>query len=190
MLFKIKTYIQFLLKSTNQHGVHSPFVYSLVTKCFYDRTRKESYTSIKSILKNDDAGIRFKNAKLVNRLIPYFEYHKILVLGDSANTVSQILKVNTHLSVYTSIPHKEAFDFIYLDIQSNTYNSEMIEQLFSRVTNDSLVLIKGIYASEKSIQLWNRLKRHSHVKVTIDTYDFGFIFFRKEQVKEHFTIRM
>ncbi|MEN3322537.1 class I SAM-dependent methyltransferase [Mariniflexile soesokkakense] len=46
LLYQIKSYIKFLLKSTNQHGVHSPFVYSLVTKCFYNRSKHEEYKTI------------------------------------------------------------------------------------------------------------------------------------------------
>lgn len=31
------SYLQFLLKSTNQHGVHSPFVFNYITKGIYQR---------------------------------------------------------------------------------------------------------------------------------------------------------
>ncbi len=48
MWYQIKSYINFLLKSKNQHGVHSPFVYDLVTKCFYDKTNYEEYQQINS----------------------------------------------------------------------------------------------------------------------------------------------
>ena len=56
-MFKVLAYIKFLLKSTNQHGVHSPFVYNLVTKCFYDNTNYEDYTKLKS----------YKNSLLNNK---------------------------------------------------------------------------------------------------------------------------
>lgn len=46
MFYQIKQYLKFILKSTNQHGVHSPFVYDLVTKCFYDKTKYFEYSKI------------------------------------------------------------------------------------------------------------------------------------------------
>jgi len=56
MFYQIIHYIKFLFKSTNQHGVHSPFVYNLVTKCFYDKTTFDAYNNIlnykKALLKN------------------------------------------------------------------------------------------------------------------------------------------
>lgn len=49
MWFKIKSYLTFLIKSTNQHGVHSPFVYNLVTKCFYKKTSPSKITFFKKV---------------------------------------------------------------------------------------------------------------------------------------------
>ena len=43
MLQKIKSYIKFLWNSKNEHGVHSPFVFDLVTKCFYDKSKYPEY---------------------------------------------------------------------------------------------------------------------------------------------------
>ena len=56
MLFQLKSYLKFLWKSKNEHAVHSPFVFNLVTKCFYDKKQKYEYTIItnyrNSFLKN------------------------------------------------------------------------------------------------------------------------------------------
>jgi hypothetical protein len=58
MWFQLKSYFKFLWSSSNQHGVHSPFVYSLVTKCFYDTKNKAAYEKIadyrKKIFQNQE----------------------------------------------------------------------------------------------------------------------------------------
>ena len=38
-----KSYLRFLWHSGNQHGLHSPFVFDLVTKCFYNKECRKSY---------------------------------------------------------------------------------------------------------------------------------------------------
>ena len=52
LLFSIRSYWEFLWKSKNQHGVHSPFVFDLVTKCFYDRTIYPEYSILKNYRKS------------------------------------------------------------------------------------------------------------------------------------------
>ena len=39
-------------------------------------------------------------------------------------------------------------------------------------------------------EAWEQIKEHPKVRVTIDTFQWGFVFFREEQAKEHFTIRL
>jgi predicted O-methyltransferase YrrM len=48
----IKSYLKFLWKSKNEHGVHSPFVFDLVTKCFYDKTIYPEYSILKNYRKS------------------------------------------------------------------------------------------------------------------------------------------
>ena len=45
-LFALKSYFKFIYKSSNQHGIHSPFVYDLITKCFYDKTEFQDYKNL------------------------------------------------------------------------------------------------------------------------------------------------
>ena len=50
-------YIKFILSATNQHGVHSPFIYNFVTKCLYDKTKYSDYGLINNyrrLLKSSD----------------------------------------------------------------------------------------------------------------------------------------
>jgi len=37
---------------------------------------------------------------------------------------------------------------------------------------------------------WSEIKKHPKVTVTVDIFYWGIVFFRKEQEKEHFKIRL
>ncbi|WP_378183638.1 hypothetical protein [Aquimarina sp. SS2-1] len=189
MLFKIKSYLCFLWKSTNQHGVHSPFVYHLVTKCFYNRKERASEDFITSVVKNNPCEISLKNAKLLNRLIPYLDYKKILILSDSSYLITQILSINNQVSITNSPEDQNLFDFIYVDIAQCKNNPELLKTIFSLVHNDSLLLFNKIHKSKSNQSIWKQIQNNSKTKVTINTYGLGFVFFRKEQEKEHFVIR-
>ena len=64
MIHQSKSYIKFLRLSKNRHGVHSPFVYNLVTKCFNDKKIYPEYETLKShrkALRKDASLIEMKD---------------------------------------------------------------------------------------------------------------------------------
>lgn len=81
------------------------------------------------------------------------------------------------------------FDSIPLDIvfqeypNENNINTKMYH-------NNTMVLINGINRSRNYSQIWEELKNKEDVTVSIDTFHCGVLFFRKEQAKEHFKIRI
>lgn len=52
MLFQVKNYFSFLFKATTKYGVHSPFVYNLITDCFDGKTTKENTTILNKYTKD------------------------------------------------------------------------------------------------------------------------------------------
>ena len=50
---KIISHLKFLLKSTNAHGVHSPFVFQYVTQCLYAGKKMHRDKSINVLLKSN-----------------------------------------------------------------------------------------------------------------------------------------
>lgn len=50
-VFEAKSYFKFWLKSQNQHGIHSPFVFKFVSECIYDTSKYEEYTELNSFIK-------------------------------------------------------------------------------------------------------------------------------------------
>ncbi|MBG6128752.1 hypothetical protein IWQ47_000556 [Aquimarina sp. EL_43] len=189
MYFKIKAYLRFLSKSTNQHGVHSPFVYNLVTQCFYNTEKRKAYIAIKSIYKKADKKIpvRYRTAKLLNRILSYFDIKTGLVLTDS-KVISEILSIDNLVEIDHNIQSKNDYDMIYLNI-NQLHSLFNIELLLSVVHNDSVIILNSIYESEDNTILWKTIQEHPKITVTIDTFHLGFVFIRNEQAKEHFTIR-
>lgn len=189
MFFRIINYLKFLSKSTNQHGVHSPFVYNLVTLCFYEKKKRKSHAALRTILKRSKTHyLNTKSATLLNSTVRYLNYKKVFVPHTIPAEIEEILDANNSIEVSNTIQESETYDFIYTDL---TYqNAEQVLQLFSLIHNDSLLIINNIYNSPENLDFWQTVITHSAARVTIDTHSLGFVFFRKEQVKEHFIIRL
>lgn len=255
MWFQLKSYFKFLWSSSNQHGVHSPFVYSLVTKCFYDTKNKAAYEKIanyrKKIFHNQElievtdfgagsrvfksnkrkvsaiaknAGISWKRSKLLFRIANYLNFKNALELGTSIGLATSSLAANKDLEVLTieGCPetariaevafnnfdltnielktgkfeevlknYQQKIDLAYIDgNHSKEATLENFELLLKLKHNESLFIFDDIYWSKEMQAAWQQIKNHPEVTVTIDTFYWGLVFFRKEQEKEHFKIRV
>jgi len=262
MLFQIKSYLKFLWNSKNEHGVHSPFVFNLLTKCFYDKRSKPEYSILKnyrkSLLKNKSfievtdfgagskvfksnrrqiskiaktAGISSRRAELLFRVTNYFQPKNVLEIGTSLGLATSALALgnpkakiitlegcpetanqcqlqfqkfnfNNVDSVITEFENylqdiklrlkteTENFDLIYFDgNHSKKATLAYFDLLLTTITNDSVWIFDDIHWSPEMEEAWETIKNHPKVTVTIDTFQWGFVFFRYEQEKEHFVIR-
>jgi len=59
----------------------------------------------------------------------------------------------------------------------------------NKVHNDSVFVFDDIHWSENMEQAWEEIRKHSKVEVSVDLFQMGIIFFRKELSKEHYIIR-
>jgi predicted O-methyltransferase YrrM len=263
MLFQIKSYLKFLWNSKNEHAVHSPFVFHLVTKCFYDTKSKPEYQVLKnyrnSLLENTNtidvtdfgagskvfksntrqiakiaktAGISGKRADLLFRIVNYFQPSTILEIGTSlglatsalslgARSVGEEAKITTlegcpetaiqcqlqlqnfniknvelviseFSEYFKTINHQPStINLIYFDgNHSKSATLEYFELLLPTVSNETVWIFDDIHWSLDMEEAWEIIKKHPKVTVTIDTFQWGIVFFRKEQLKEHFVIRV
>lgn len=166
MLFRVISYLKFLLKSTNEHGVHSPFVFKYVTEGLYRKKRLHKNKSIDVLLKS----------------IAYFNFKNILVVDNP----------KAHGIVQMKFPEIQSdsaiFDLLFIEHLSEKDFKKLLSE--GELHNDSMVLIDGICATKERQEAWHRLTELPEITVSIDMYHCGAIFIRKEQVKEHFTIRI
>lgn len=301
------SYLRFLLKSQNEHGLHSPFVYELVTRCFYDKTKYPEYEVLENYRKElledkrkisvtdfgagsrvfkskerevaaiaKNVGIPGKRAKFLFRLAKYLECRDILELGTSLGIGTSALALNKKARVVsvegcpetagvarrqlekfrfenvelkigefeevlgdivesgerkvqsgdeveskqqtinqkpqtayeassvkdkpqTNSPklttqnrkQKTTFDLIYFDgHHTKEATFKYFELLLPTTHNDSVFIFDDIHWSAGMEEAWEIIKKHPEVRVSIDTFHLGLIFFRKEQAKQDFIIRL
>ena len=196
-------YIRFLIKSTNKHGVHSPFVFDVTTKCFNIKTsihkKKEFRKQKQEFLKNNDKSSQVSNKKanLLIRLVDYFKPEQVLEVLSSTDLERIAIEIGNPESTISSIETSKEkvknniYDFIYFG--KNQKEKEVLnyfETCLKNKNNNSVFVFNDIHSSKEINTVWSTIKKHPEVSVTIDTYHFGIVFFRQEQAKEHFTIRV
>jgi hypothetical protein len=182
MNFRIQSYLQFLWHSKNEHGVHSPFVFLLLTKGLYNKKVRLAADA----LSNSNKSVS-KKQQLLYKIVRYFEPKSILTIGANASEIevmakgSPKAKFDNESKLFNCI-------FIHSDEFAGLANKKM-EQLLNTTENDSFWILENIHANRAAEAFWNNLKLNPKVTVTIDTFHFGLVFFRKEQVEEHFILR-
>ena len=182
MRFRIQSYLQFLWHSKNEHGVHSPFVFLLLTQGLYNKKIKLPVANLSTY-----KGVNSKKSRLLFKIVHYFSPKSILIVGDTTfeKEVMALANPKSNIDIESAI-----YNCIYFSsITKNSITTETVEQLILTIENDSFWILEDIHANAGTEALWQTLKQNPKVTVTIDTYHFGLVFFRREQVKEHFIIR-
>lgn len=257
MLHQLKSYLSFLLRASNEHGVHSPFVYDLVTKCFYKKKQYPAYAILKKhknklladtskisitdfgagsrVFKSNErlvnaiaknAGISANRQQLLFRLATYFQPARILELGTSLGLgtialalgapsaeittvegcaatsakakayfkdfgINNVIVETSTFEMFFQQTASEIFNFVYVDgNHSKEATLQYFETLLKFATNDSVFIFDDISWSPKMTEAWKEIIAHPKVTVSIDTFQWGLVFFRKEQSKQHFSIRV
>jgi predicted O-methyltransferase YrrM len=256
------------LGARTKHGIHSPFVFDLITKVFedkkiypcYDKTEslrknllkdetiidvldlgagskknipkafRTSERKIKDICKNAEKNKKY--GQLLYRIVNYFKPELIFDLGTSLGiTTLYLSEGNSNAKVITieGCPETAAF----AEKNFNKYGSKNIHQTignFDEVLaplltqncllpaayrllfffdgnhqkqatlnyfyqcleyagNDSVFIFDDIHWSAGMEEAWTIIKKDPRVTVTIDIFQMGFVFFRKEQAKEDFIVK-
>lgn len=84
----------------------------------------------------------------------------------------------------------ERLDFVFFDgnhRKEPTLN--YFKQCLEKAVESSVFIFDDIYWSAEMKEAWQEIKKNERVTVSIDLFYMGIVFFRKEQVKEHFIIR-
>lgn len=165
-------YISFLWKSTNEHGVHSPFLFSFITRGLY------AQNSLWDRKKEEDV--------FQERVMAYFQPQIIMSSSSKEN-------FHTFLCRTDYIPwdseNCDKADILLID-ETSLVDEENVISCLSKIKNNAFVLIDKRARLKSTKMLWEKIVENDTVTVSVDFYFFGLAFVRKEQLKQHFRVRL
>tara|TARA_R110002049_G_scaffold109794_3_gene258763 strand:+ start:704 stop:1234 length:531 start_codon:yes stop_codon:yes gene_type:complete len=117
--------------------------------------------------------LEFAKSKLENQKVKNVEF----IVGNFTDTISKL--------------KEDHYDLVFFDGHHNKEATiQYFEALLSKAHNETIFVFDDIYWSKGMTEAWDYIKSHNAVTVTVDCFYSGFAFFRKEQAKEHFKIRL
>ena len=114
--------------------------------------------------------------------LEYFEKYDLenikLITGEFKKTLPKVLKDNK-------------YDFVFIDgNHTKEATISYFEKFINHTNNNSFFIFDDIYWSKEMSDAWNYIHNHPRVTVSIDTFQWGIVFFKKELQKQHFIIRV
>jgi len=119
-----------------------------------------------------------ETAKLAEENFNKLDYKNIKqIIGNFDIVLPEILKQNK-------------FDFIFFDgNHREDATLRYFEQCLKAINNETVFVFDDINWSEGMKNAWKQIKKHPSVRISIDLFFLGIVFFRKELSKEDFVIR-
>ena len=169
---RLYKYFNYYFNASNGkgHGVHSPFVYSFITAVLNSKEL------------NEQAASTNKYRALVNGMIAFYKPVVVMELEATPSNKADVLE---------EIENADTIGLLYIkQIKNEEDLLSYFNTAIKKVNIESILIFEGIHKSEEMEASWEKIKMHKEVKLTIDLYKLGIVFFRKEQLeKENFTIR-
>lgn len=130
------------------------------------------------------------------------EFSAIHTVEGCPNTLSKAQEYFEKFNLHNIQIHQELFseflentstqfDLIFIDGDHNGERTlGYFNSLLKKVHNNSVIIFDDIYWSKDMTAAWQKIIANEKVTVSIDTFQWGLVFFRKEQSKQHFVIRL
>jgi len=192
-------YLQYYWVASNSkgHGIHSPFVFKFIQEILNGKsplTAIENNTpAVKQILDQIEAAVSApltpKNKIVIARLLKWLNPITTLVTGDKKQfDADSAINTNAKIGSTQSV---ESIDFAFIgEGQDGATILQSVNRVMDKMHSNSWVILHGIHADSNMETVWNTLKEHSNIRLSIDLFTIGILFFRKEQKEqEHFIIR-
>lgn len=190
-------YLRHRFVANNRHGIHSPFVYKLIDTVIYDYSPQKVYREIENTLKQPHPDKRVINLmppkvyRLLYRFTVYFKPAIVAFAGDDNGILSVLIKKTVPDASFlnlSTVAGSASPDMVIIDAAAHNL-AQNLEKSLLHIHDDTILVLTNIHRTKKIKQDWDTLKTDEHVRVTIDLYYLGLVFFKPGMSKEDFRVR-
>lgn len=190
MNYQLKAYLKYRRQAKGRHDIHSPFVFAFIENVLRKKQKKTS---------NFILAIKQSNA-LINRITQYFDCRQILWLSNHQNQEQTFISLKKNDAGQTIVISKQCsfenlssfptIDLVLLDIKDPQEWTFTFEKLIPFIHPNTIVIIPSIHQSEWHTKNWEPIEAKENVKLSLDLFKIGLLFFREEfLVKQHFVLK-
>lgn len=115
---------------------------------------------------------------LSNKIFQQLNLNVNLIEGDIDNTLPVFIK------------NRKKVDFIFFDA-NHTYDATMsyFHLCLEKIHNETIFIFDDIYWSKGMYSAWQDIKSHNSVRVSLDLYKCGIVFFNKSLSVQHLALK-
>jgi len=186
---QLKQYLKYRRKAQGRHGVHSPFVYE-----FTENLLRKPTSPTNLILATR------RHKKLVNKILTYFGCKRILWLtnkdGETETYISiekvadGTINLSTERFDFNRFDAYQAPELYLLDLAEPGDWTVAWQKYKNKIRPGDIILITAIHHSRAHTEAWEHLRSDSAVKLSIDLFRVGLLFFREEfKEQQHFVLK-
>lgn len=101
-----------------------------------------------------------------------------------------LIEGDIHQTLRIAMDRIPSLDFAFLDAH-HAYEPtlQFFKSCLSKAHENTVIVLDDIHWSPEMERAWETIKGMEEVKQTIDLYQFGIVFFKPGQMKEHFVLR-
>ena len=156
----------FYLKARTRHGTHSPFIYDFLDQTLYANRHSED-----------------PSEQLLLSAIQHFKPQTLGFMDTPREAREKVLKTGSGLTV-----NSQPYDMGIAAAPGPGLVSWIEDQGLWH--SNSIVFIGDIRKSSEARAIWKCACRAKGIRLRLETYEAGLLFFRPEQAPEHFKIRL
>ena len=171
-------YIRYRWYAKTRHGIHSPFVYDFIERVLKNKPLPDS----------PEGGDTEKTTP--NIVIPGINHHLPNRYQKIANRIAAVYSYK-NIAVVAHETEEETFscDFVVLTAKPKIW-IRLFNLYLPNLKPNSCILIANIHKTWRHTSKWNRICNHPKVKLSIDLYGMGLIFFKEDfKEKQKFVLR-